>query len=72
MRPLPPRGRHGREETDVEIARCVAARYSSHLTAHLALRCTSMRHYVARGGTEEDFCPRLAPAFRHQYAKRLT
>ncbi len=39
--------------------------------AYLALQCALMRRYIARGGTAEEFCERLAPAFRRKYARLL-
>jgi len=36
--------------------------------AYIALQCALMRRFVAAGGTEEDFCARLAPVFHRKYA----
>jgi hypothetical protein len=52
----------------MELFRRYSARYASGLAAYLALEVALMRRYVARGGTEEEFCRRLAPAFHRRYA----
>lgn len=39
--------------------------------AYLALQCALIQRHVARGGTPEDFCLRLAPVFRRRYAPLL-
>jgi hypothetical protein len=52
----------------MELYRRFSARYPSGLAAYLALEIALMRRYVARGGTEEEFCRRLAPAFHRRYA----
>jgi hypothetical protein len=52
----------------MELFRRFAARYPTGLAAYLALEVALMRRYVARGGTEEDFCRRLAPVFHRRYA----
>jgi hypothetical protein len=40
--------------------------------AYVALQRTLMTHFIARGGTAEEFCVRLAPVFRRRYAALLT
>lgn len=55
----------------MEIARRYIARYPTPLAAYLALQCALMRRYLARGGTEEELCARLAPAFHRRYAPLL-
>ncbi|CAN5165947.1 hypothetical protein BH23GEM4_BH23GEM4_23580 [soil metagenome] len=55
----------------MEIARRYLARHPTPLAAYLALQCALMRRYLARGGTEEEFCARLAPAFHRRYAPLL-
>ena len=39
--------------------------------AYVDLQCALMRRHVNRGGTPEDFCQRLAPAFHRRYAPVL-
>jgi hypothetical protein len=41
------------------------------LAAYLAMQRALMRRYIARGGTPEDFCTRIAPAFRRKYGPLL-
>lgn len=55
----------------METARRFLADSPSRLGAYLGLQCALMRRYVARGGTPEDFCVRLAPAFHRRYAPLL-
>ena len=64
------RGSGGRE-VDMEIARRYVAMHTSPFGAYLALQRALMVRYVARGGTQEDFCQRLAPVFRRRYAHLL-
>lgn len=55
----------------MELARRFRARYPSGFGAYLALQRALMIRYLARGGTQEDFCQRLAPVFRQRYAGLL-
>lgn len=55
----------------MELTREFAARYPTGFAAYLALEVALMRRFVARGGTEEEFCARLAPAFHRRYAPVL-
>lgn len=55
----------------MELVRQYAARHPTGLAAYLALEVALMRRFVARGGTEEEFCRRLAPAFHRRYAAAL-
>ncbi|MDQ3556660.1 MAG: hypothetical protein M3409_07765 [Gemmatimonadota bacterium] len=55
----------------VEIIRSFVETSPSGFRAYLALQCALMRHYVARGGTEEEFCVRLAPVFHRRFAPVL-
>ncbi len=55
----------------MELARPYLVRYTSGLEAYLALQLALMRRYVARGGTEAEWCARLAPAFRRRYGSLL-
>lgn len=53
----------------------IASRYiggsPTRFGAYVALQCALMQRHVACGGTPEDFCRRLAPAFRRRYAPLL-
>ncbi len=51
----------------METARRYLSHYPSHLAAYLALQSALMQRYVTRGGTEQDFCSHLAPAYRRKY-----
>lgn len=55
----------------MELIRKYAARHPTGLAAYLALEVALMRRFVARGGTEEEFCRRLAAAFHRRYAPAL-
>lgn len=55
----------------MELARRFIAMQPSPFGAYLALQRALMARHMARGGTQEDFCLRLAPAFRRRYAYLL-
>jgi hypothetical protein len=55
----------------MELARRYCDSKASMFAAYLALQRALIRQFVARGGTEEEFCSRLAPAFRRRYAMML-
>lgn len=55
----------------MELARRYCGSQKSMFAAYLALQRALMQRFVARGGTEEEFCLRLAPAFRARYAPLL-
>jgi hypothetical protein len=55
----------------VETARRFITGSDTRLGAYLGLQRALMRRFVARGGTPEDFCARLAPAFCRRYAPLL-
>jgi hypothetical protein len=55
----------------MELCRRFVARYPTRLAAYLALEVALMRRFVARGGSEEEFCRRLAPVFHRRYAALL-
>lgn len=55
----------------MEIMRRHVATQPTRLAAYLALQCALMRRYLARGGTAEEFCERLAPIFHRRYAAAL-
>lgn len=56
----------------MELARRYVGTHRSPFHAYLALQRALMARHVARGGTMEDFCARLAPAFRRKYAALLS
>jgi len=41
------------------------------LTQYMALQRALLRRFLAQGGTESEFCERLAPVFRRRYGDRL-
>jgi hypothetical protein len=55
----------------MEVARRFVERCPSGFAAYAALQCALMRRHLARGGTVEDFCARLAPVFHRRYAPVL-
>lgn len=50
------------------VAERFLVRYPNRLAAYLALECTLMRHFLARGGSPEEFVARLGEAFHRRYA----
>ena len=52
----------------MELARRFFEVYPTPFAAYTALQVALMRRYMARGGTQEEFCLRLAPAFHRRYA----
>jgi hypothetical protein len=44
------------------------ARYGSPFAAYMGLQRALLRQFLLRGGTEETWCTRIAPAFRRRYA----
>lgn len=44
-------------------------RYPNSFEAYMALQRVLLRRYVVRGGSEEEWCARIAPAFRRRYAR---
>lgn len=55
----------------MEIMRRHMAKQPTALAAYLALQSALMRRFLARGGTVEEFCERLAPTFHRRYAAVL-
>lgn len=55
----------------MEVARRFVESCPSRFAAYTALQCALMRRHLARGGTAEDFCLRLAPVFHRRYAPVL-
>jgi hypothetical protein len=56
----------------LEITRRFTASYGTGFCAYLALQRALMGHFVARGGTEAEFCERLAEAFHRRHGRLLT
>lgn len=48
---------------DLYLARC-----GSGFAAYMALQRALIARWVARGGTEQSWCDRMAPLFRQRYA----
>jgi hypothetical protein len=55
----------------METARRYMEAHPSGFRAYIALQCALMRRFVARGGTHEEFCRRIAPVFHRKYAPLL-
>lgn len=55
----------------MEIMRRHMAMQPTRFAAYVALQCALMRRFLARGGTAEEFCERLAPIFHRRYAAML-
>jgi hypothetical protein len=55
----------------MEILARYLDRYPTPMAGYMALQCALMRRFVARGGTREDFCARIAPAFRCRFEARF-
>jgi len=55
----------------MEVARRYLEEYPTRFAAYTALQCALMRCWMARGGTQEEFLLRLAPAFQRRYAPVL-
>jgi hypothetical protein len=53
------------------LAEHYRARHGSGFAAYMALQTVLLRHYLARGGTVQGWCARLAPAFQQRYANLL-
>ena len=55
----------------MEITRRFLDQCPTRFGAYVALQCALMQRFIARGGTSEEFCLRLAPAFHRRYASVL-
>lgn len=44
------------------------ARYENGFEAYMALQRALITRWVARGGTEQSWCERMAPLYRRRYA----
>jgi hypothetical protein len=45
------------------------ARFSTGFEAYMALQRALLVRWIARGGTEQSWCDRLAPLFRKRYGR---
>jgi hypothetical protein len=50
------------------LADAYLARHGSPFAAYMALQCALLERFVARGGSPDEWCNRLAPVFRRRYA----
>jgi len=50
------------------LAEHYLAQHASPFAAYMALQRALMRQYLQQGGTEEEWCRSIAPAFRRRYA----
>ncbi|HEX8319320.1 hypothetical protein [Longimicrobium sp.] len=55
----------------MEIVRRFLETSPTRFEAYLALQRALMRRFEARGGTTEEFCRRLAPAFHRRFGPVL-
>ncbi|MGH7458485.1 MAG: hypothetical protein ACREKN_05275 [Longimicrobiaceae bacterium] len=55
----------------METARRFLELYPDRFGAYLALERSLMRCYLARGGSFDDFCRRVAPVYRLRFAPLL-
>jgi hypothetical protein len=49
------------------LAECYLARHGTGFAAYMSLQQALMTRWLARGGTEESWCVRMAPLFRARY-----
>ncbi|HSJ13975.1 MAG TPA: hypothetical protein VK939_06145 [Longimicrobiales bacterium] len=49
------------------LAEKYLARHGRTFEAYMALQRALLMRYVGRGGTEQDWCERMAPVFRARY-----
>ena len=49
------------------LAQKYLARYETPFAAYMALQRALLMHYLSRGGTEQNWCERMAPKFRARY-----
>ena len=53
------------------LAQKYLARYETPFAAYMALQRALMLHYLSRGGTEQNWCERIAPLFHRRYERML-
>jgi hypothetical protein len=53
------------------LAEYYLARNDSGFAAYMALQRALLTRWLARGGTEQSWCDRMAPRFQERYGARL-
>ena len=53
------------------LAQKYLARYETPFAAYMALQRALMMLYLSRGGSEREWCERIAPLFHRRYEKML-
>jgi hypothetical protein len=53
------------------LAQKYLARYETPFAAYMALQRALMMLYMSRGGTETEWCERIAPLFHRRYERML-
>ena len=53
------------------LAQKYLARYETPFAAYMALQRSLMMLYLSRGGTEHEWCERIAPLFHRRYERTL-
>jgi hypothetical protein len=53
------------------LAQKYLARHATPFAAYMALQRALMMLYMSRGGTEKDWCERIAPRFHQRYHEML-
>jgi hypothetical protein len=53
------------------LAQKYLARYETPFAAYMALQRALMMLYMNRGGTEKEWCERIAPLFHRRYERML-
>ena len=53
------------------LAQKYLARYETPFAAYMALQRALMMLYLSRGGTEREWCERIAPHFHRRYERML-
>ena len=54
------------------LAEMYLARHESRFAAYMALQRALLAQYVARGGSPEAWCERMAPVFRRRFDALMT
>lgn len=55
----------------MELLRTYCGIHPLTLATYLEMQRALMARFIARGGTAEEFCARIAPAFRRKYGALL-
>lgn len=59
------------DEVQMILAIEYRARHASGFGAYMALQAALLRRHIARGGSVQSWCARLAPAFQQRYGAEL-